>query len=96
MEINRATPPSLSFAATTVGLTSSDSPQTVTVANIGNQPLIFTAPATGSNPSYPANFPENTSDRNLCSSATPLAAGSSCDVSSELHANRRRRPTPAA
>jgi len=80
-EINRATPPSLSFAATTVGWTSSDSPKTVTVANIGNQPLIFTVPVSGSNPSYPANFPENAADTDLCSSATPLAEGSSCDVS---------------
>jgi len=79
-EINRDTPPSLTFAATTLGLTSSDSPQTVQVANIGNQPLLF-ATDVGSNPNYPANFPENVVDTNLCTSGTPLAAGASCDVS---------------
>ena len=79
-ELNRAAPPSLSFATTAVGSTSSDSPQTVQVANIGNQPLIFAADV-GSNPGYPANFPKNTSDTNLCASGTPLAQGTSCDVS---------------
>ena len=79
-ELNRATPPSLSFVATTVGSTSSDSPKTVQVANIGNQPLIFAADV-GSNPGYPANFPKNTSDSNLCASGTPLAQGTGCDVS---------------
>jgi sugar lactone lactonase YvrE len=81
VELNRATPPSLSFATTTVGSTSSDGPQTVQIANIGNQPLIFTTPTSGSNPSYPANFPKNTGDTILCASGTPLAQGSSCDVS---------------
>jgi len=32
-------PPSLSFALTDVGITSSDSPKTVSVQNVGNQPL---------------------------------------------------------
>jgi sugar lactone lactonase YvrE len=74
-EIQRANPPSLSFATTTVGSTSSDSPKTVQVANIGNQPLIFAAIG------YSANFPENTGDTNLCAYGTPLAQGTSCDVS---------------
>jgi len=52
----------------------------VQVANIGNQPLIFAADV-GSNPGYPANFPKNTSDTNLCASGTPLAQGTGCDVS---------------
>ena len=38
-ELNRSQSPSLSFAATPVGSTSSDSPQVVTLQNIGNQPL---------------------------------------------------------
>ena len=80
-EINRATPPSLSFVATTVGSTSSDSPQTVQVVNIGNQPLTFSTPVSGTNPSYPTNFPENAIDTNLCASGAPLAQGTSCDVS---------------
>jgi streptogramin lyase len=42
--LNLVTAPSLSFANTTVGSQSSDSPQTVTLRNIGNAPLIFPAP----------------------------------------------------
>jgi large repetitive protein len=38
-EINVANPPSLSFASTTVGSTSSDSPQSITFQNIGNATL---------------------------------------------------------
>jgi sugar lactone lactonase YvrE/ribosomal protein S11 len=81
VELDYADAPSLGFATTFVGSTSTDSPRTVQVANIGNQPLIFTTPATGSNPSYPANFPEDTGDSNLCASGTPLAPGAACDVS---------------
>ena len=36
-EVNRSQPPSLAFAATNVGFTSTDSPQSVTLQNIGNQ-----------------------------------------------------------
>jgi hypothetical protein len=43
--------PGLTFATTVRGTTSPDSPQTVTVENIGNQPLIFSAL------SYPPDFP---------------------------------------
>ena len=43
--------PSLTFAATGVGSTSTDSPQTVTLANIGNAALSFPVPASGNNPS---------------------------------------------
>jgi YVTN family beta-propeller protein len=82
VELDYADPPSLNFLIpTAVGSTSSDSPKTVTVNNVGNAPLTFTVPGTGSNPSYAAAFPENTGDTNLCASGTPLAAGSSCDVS---------------
>ena len=44
-ELNFATPPSLNFASTNVGMTSSDSPKTVMVENIGNVHLRFTIPA---------------------------------------------------
>jgi sugar lactone lactonase YvrE len=69
-EINLATPPSLTFASTNVGSISSDSPQTVTLTNIGNAPLTF--PVTGSaNPSISANF-------TFASGTTcPLLSGSS-------------------
>jgi len=66
---------SLSFANTNVGSKSSDSPQVATVTNLGNQDLNFSA-----NPTYTLNFSENTSDGNLCASATSLLAGTACDV----------------
>jgi sugar lactone lactonase YvrE len=56
VRIKRATPPSLSFASTKVGLTSSDSPQTITVENVGNATLTFPAPSSGTNSSLSANF----------------------------------------
>jgi uncharacterized protein YjiK len=80
-KVDVADPPTLGFATTNVGATSSDSPQTLNISNIGNQPLVFSAPTTGSNPSYPANFPVNNSDTALCASGPSLASGASCDVS---------------
>jgi hypothetical protein len=78
-----ADPPTLSFPTPTpVGSTdTADGAQTESILNIGNQPLDFTTPTTGDNPSYPANFPVSSADTNLCSSGKPLAAGASCDVS---------------
>ncbi len=54
LAIDRATPPSLSFAQTPVGTVSSA--QVVTLANLGNANLVFPGPATGTNPSLSANF----------------------------------------
>ena len=70
-----ANPPSLTFAATHFGVTGSNSPQTVTVANIGNANLKFSAL------SYPADFPENNSETGNCTSSTSLAAGETCALS---------------
>jgi sugar lactone lactonase YvrE len=67
---------SLSFASTKQGETSTDSPQTATVLNLGDQALIFSA-----NPTYPANFVENQGDTNPCTSTTSLSGGVSCDIS---------------
>jgi len=86
-EIPIATPPSLSFATTNIGSTSSDSPNTVTVVNSGNATLNYTTPGVGStNPilggSVPASY--NLSNSSTCpqvtSSSTPqtLTASSSC------------------
>ena len=79
--------PSLSFDTTAVGSTSSDSPQTVTVENVGNAALTIPAPKTGSNPSIAANFTltsGGTSDCPLLNagglSAGTLAAGASCQL----------------
>jgi hypothetical protein len=78
-----ADPPSLSFAATDVGSTSSDSPQTVTVSNVGNAALSFPVPGSGSNPITPTtNFTlgSSTTCPEVGSSGTAgaLAGGSSC------------------
>ena len=51
-----ADPPSLSFATTNVDSISSDSPQTVTLENIGNADLALPIPSTGNNPSIASNF----------------------------------------
>ena len=67
----------LAFPSTDVGSTSS--PQTATVANLGDLPLIF---ATA--PTYTANFSENTGDENLCALSTSLAPGILCDVAVEF------------
>jgi sugar lactone lactonase YvrE len=48
--LDYADAPSLAFASTPVGSTSSDSPQTVTVSNDGNAPLIFPTPSISTNP----------------------------------------------
>ena len=77
-KLSVSTPPSLSFANTNVGSVSTDSPQTVAVSNIGNASLIFSA---GTNPNYPADFPENSSGTSLCAPASPLTQGGSCNVS---------------
>jgi len=51
-----ADPPALTFASTPAGSASSDSPQTVTLANIGTADLGLLPPATGSNPGISPNF----------------------------------------
>ena len=80
-----ADPPTLSFATTTFGSTSTDSPKTVTVENIGNAVLTFPIPGTGTNPSIATGFAlasSGSSDCQLVGSSSPtagtLAAGSSC------------------
>ena len=67
---------SLTFASTNVGATSSDSPQTATVTNLGNQPLLFST-----NPTFTANFSQPTGSSDQCLSSTSLTAGTVCDVS---------------
>jgi sugar lactone lactonase YvrE len=88
-----ADPPSLTFASTAVGATSSDSPRTATVSNDGNATLIFPLPATGENPSVPANFdwdPSSSCELTTASSsaAFELAAGASCTMAFDF------KPTP--
>ncbi|HEX4066124.1 MAG TPA: MBG domain-containing protein [Acidobacteriaceae bacterium] len=88
-EIVRTGAPSLSFATTNVGATSSDSPQTVTLANIGNAALTFPIPASGQNPSIAANFALNSSATcptvdSSSSSPGTLAGGSICTLAVEF------------
>jgi len=85
LKLDFSDPPSLTFLATAVGSTSTDSPQTVTVENIGNAPLSFSVPTTGDNPSISPNFALNSSEAGACplltsssSSLATLAAGGSC------------------
>jgi translation initiation factor IF-1 len=86
-EIARATAPSLSFATTPAGAISSDSPQTVTVENVGNAALTFPIPASGKDPSITTGFTLNSSASGACPLVTPtsstpgsLAAGASCSL----------------
>lgn len=67
--------PSLNFASTNVGATSTDSPQAVTVGNIGNASLNFTAAA-----SIAANFALDTTDSGTCGAAAMLASGATCTL----------------
>ena len=64
LKLSYASAPSLGFAATSIGATSSA--QTVTLQNVGNAPLAFPVPASGSNPAVSANFSVDDSVANAC------------------------------
>lgn len=66
----------LTFASTKQGFTSTDSPKTSTVTNLGNQPLVFAA-----DPAFTADFSQPTGSTNQCLSGTSLAPGAVCNVS---------------
>jgi sugar lactone lactonase YvrE len=75
-KIDMAAPPLLAFNDTALGWTSSDSPQTITYANIGNQPLTLSAL------SYATDFPEaSPSPSGACTGSTALAANAGCKLS---------------
>jgi hypothetical protein len=74
-KLSVTSPPSLSFATTGAGETSTDSPQTVTVQNIGNEPLDFSAIG------YPLDFPEAAGVATDCNPSTPLAVVATCTLS---------------
>lgn len=80
-------PPALNFAATSVGSTSSDSPQSFMIQNLGNAPLSATGVSVSSNfaqvagPGTPADCTANFSVEpggscNISISFTPLVSGS--------------------
>jgi hypothetical protein len=79
VEVNRSQPPSLSFASTQVGQTSSDSPQSVTIQNIGNQPLTAIAPGL----SIGTNFEQVPGDGTPadCTGGFSLTPGGLCNLS---------------
>ena len=70
--------PTLNFASTAVNSTSSDSPQTLVVTNVGSTPLTISVPTSGTNPSLSSttNFSLNTTGSTACPSisSTSLAA----------------------
>jgi hypothetical protein len=70
-ELERSTPPSLTFASTEDGGVSKA--QTVTIQNIGNETLTFPIPSSGNNPTISANFTLNSDKLGDC----PLITSSS-------------------
>ena len=88
VKLDSADAPSLTFNTATIGSTSNDSPQTVTLWNNGSTPLAFVIPSSGYNPSISTNFTLNSSAATACpsigssaSSGGTLAAGASCTLS---------------
>ena len=71
---NLSDTPSLTFATTGFGSTSSDSPKIVTVENVGNAALNFSAV------SYPSDFPEANAATGDCTASTSLAAEGNCTL----------------
>jgi len=80
--LDLADPPSLHFATTPVGSISSDSPQTVTVENIGNAMLTTAGPGVVG----PADFKQVTGTGTPvdCKKFFSLAAGGSCSLRIEF------------
>jgi len=78
--------PGLAFANTLVGSTSTDSPQAVTVQNIGNADLAFAVPSSGNNPSVADGFSLTSGGAANCplvsptGSAQALPAGAACTL----------------
>jgi hypothetical protein len=83
-ELNVAYPPDLSFRLTSVGKESSDSPQTVTLKNIGNAALSLPVPTSGTNPEIDGYFTldSTTTCPQITPSSSPgmLAADASCTL----------------
>ena len=76
VKLDFADPPTLTFAATAVGSTSTDSPQTVTLINNGNAALAFLPPSAGQNPAITPGFTlSNSSTCPQLPASTNVAAG---------------------
>ena len=83
LRLDRQDAPSLSFNAAAVGNSSTDSPQVLTLQNIGNVPVLFNVPSSGTNPNItPASFTLEAASScpllNPSSSPASLASGASC------------------
>jgi hypothetical protein len=74
-KLDPSNPPSLQFGTTEAGRISEDSPQTVTIENIGNQDIIISKTA------YGKDFPENSGVSTDCPHAGTVSAGTSCTLS---------------
>ncbi|MHB1023783.1 MAG: NHL repeat-containing protein, partial [Acidobacteriaceae bacterium] len=83
IKLDRADAPTLHFADTVVGSTSSDSPQSVQMQNIGNESLTAdnTNPAVGLTVS--SNFQQVAGSSGVqdCSTSFVLSPGAACDIS---------------
>jgi hypothetical protein len=77
MVIHRSQPPSLSFVQTPVGSTSSDSPQSVQIQNIGNETLALSGLSVSGNF---ALVPGSGTPAD-CTAASSLAPGARCNIS---------------
>ena len=84
VNVTVTTPPSLAFANTKVGATSSDSPETATLSNIGTAALTF-PPTSVVNPTLTSGYvlaPASTCPQlSYTSSAQTVAEGASCTYS---------------
>lgn len=71
---DRSTPPVQTFAETSAGSVSGDSPRTITISNLGNSKLHIAAIE------YPADFREARNREGHCKSNSSLKAGESCSI----------------
>src|SRR5882757_1183286 len=76
LKLDRSNLPSHTFQSTNVG-SQSDVQETI-VQNMGNASLNFDTPATGSNPSYPTNFPARPRSSDACTAGASVAPGALC------------------
>ena len=80
VEVQRSQSPALSFATTAVGNTSLDSPQSVTIQNVGNQPLnAFTPGLAVGGPNFLQVAGSGTPAD--CTSTFSLSPGATCNLS---------------
>jgi predicted outer membrane repeat protein len=80
VEFKRSQAPSLTFASTNVGSISSDSPQSVTIQNVGNQPLDAASPGLAvTGPNFVKVAGSGTPAD--CTSTFALTPGASCNLS---------------